>query len=145
MVAGVQDLLPAHEAVEASGADDPALTVLARDADADLGLVMVRLISVVACGPGCGNHHENTHNDTWKESGYEQAGPRQITLSLQTNSFILMTYKIAFFDTKPYDKTFFDKANDDFVFSHNLIYFSWQEQNSNADRENPNNPFHKLL
>ena len=27
-----------------------------------------------------------------------------------------MTYKIAFFDTKPYDKTFFDKANDDYGF-----------------------------
>ena len=34
---------------------------------------MVRLISVVARGPGGGKHHEDTHNDTWKESGYEQA------------------------------------------------------------------------
>ena len=41
------------------------------------------------------------------------------------------------------DKWFFYSVK--FVFSHNLIYFSWQEQNSNADRENPNNPFHKLL
>ena len=34
---------------------------------------MVRLISVVARGPGGGKHHEDTHNDTWKESGYKQA------------------------------------------------------------------------
>ena len=42
---------------------------------------MVRLISVVACGPGCGNHHEDTHNDAWKESGYEQAANGNLTHS----------------------------------------------------------------
>ena len=46
---------------------------------------MVRLISVVACGPGCGNHHENTHNDTWKESGYEQAANGNLAYSAVQN------------------------------------------------------------
>ncbi len=46
---------------------------------------MVRLISVVACGPGCGNHHEDTHNDAWKESGYEQAANGNLTHSAVQN------------------------------------------------------------
>ena len=46
---------------------------------------MVRLISVVARGPGCGNHHEDTHNDAWKESGYEQAANGNLTHSAVQN------------------------------------------------------------